>query len=94
MLSEKVKMYEMTRRCIKTHFTIKGPISRVSDQNGTSRLYIMLDIHHSGQEPLIYAVMCDVAVSTSAFLACHQCYCAGLSLAWGLNLWTLVCGIF
>ena len=25
-----------------------------------------------------------VTVSTSAFLACHQCYCAGLSLAWGL----------
>ena len=27
-----------------------------------------------------------VMVSTSAFLACHQCYCAGSSLAWGLNL--------
>ena len=27
-----------------------------------------------------------VTVSTSAFLACHQCYCAGSSLAWGLNL--------
>ena len=26
-----------------------------------------------------------VTVSTSAFLACHQCYCAGSSLAWGLN---------
>ena len=28
-------------------------ISRVSDQNGVSLLYIMLEIHHSGQEPLI-----------------------------------------
>ena len=28
-------------------------ISRVSDQNGTSRLYIMLEIHHSGREPPI-----------------------------------------
>ena len=25
-----------------------------------------------------------VTVSMSAFLACHQCYCAGSSLAWGL----------
>ena len=29
-------------------------ISRVSDQNGVSVLYIMLDIHHSGWEPWIY----------------------------------------
>ena len=29
-------------------------ISRVSDKNGVSLLYIMLEIHHSGQEPLIY----------------------------------------
>ena len=26
-----------------------------------------------------------VTVSMSAFLACHQCYCAGSSLAWGLS---------
>ena len=36
----------------------------------------------------------SVTVSMSAFLAYHQCYCAGLSLAWGLNLWVVVCGIF
>ena len=35
-----------------------------------------------------------VKVSVSAFLACHQCYCAGSSLAWGLNLRAVVCGIF
>ena len=35
-----------------------------------------------------------VTVSTSAFLACHQCCCAGSSFAWGLNLRALVCGIF
>ena len=35
-----------------------------------------------------------VTVSMSAFLACHQCYCAGSSLAWGLNLRAVVCGIF
>ena len=35
-----------------------------------------------------------VTVSTSAFLACHQCCCAGLCLAWGLSVQALVCGIF
>ena len=35
-----------------------------------------------------------VTVSTSAFLACHQCSCAGPSLTRGLNLRALVCGIF
>ena len=35
-----------------------------------------------------------VTVSMSAFLACHQCYCAGSSLVWGLNLRAIVCGIF
>ena len=35
-----------------------------------------------------------VMVGTCVFLACHQCYCAGLSLAWGLNLRALVFGIF
>ena len=34
-----------------------------------------------------------VTVSASAFLACHQCCFAGSSLAWGLNLRALVCGI-
>ena len=38
--------------------------------------------------------MRGVMVSMSAFLACHQCYCAGSSLAWGLNLRALVRGIF
>ena len=35
-----------------------------------------------------------VTVSMSAFLACHQCCCAGSSLVWGLNLRVVVCGIF
>ena len=35
-----------------------------------------------------------VTVSTSAFLACHQCYCTGSSLVWGLNLRAVVLGIF
>ena len=36
----------------------------------------------------------DVTVSMSAFRTSHQCYCAGSSLTWGLNLRALVCGIF
>ena len=35
-----------------------------------------------------------VTVSTSAFQAYHQCCCAGSSLAWGLYVRALVCGIF
>ena len=35
-----------------------------------------------------------VTVSMSVFLTCHQCYCAGSSLAWGFNLRAVVCGIF
>ena len=35
-----------------------------------------------------------VTVSMSAFLTCLQCYCVGLSLAWGLNLRAVVCGVF
>ena len=34
---------------------ISSMISRVSDQNGVSLLYIMLGIHHSGREPSIYS---------------------------------------
>ena len=37
---------------------IEATISRVSDQNGVSPLYIMLEIHHSGQEPSIYGASC------------------------------------
>ena len=40
--------------------------------------------------PTIKGWCVSVTVSTSAFLACHQCYSAGLSLAWGLNLRALV----
>ena len=43
---------------------------------------------------VIFGATRGVTVSMSAFLACHQCYCAGSSLAWGLNLRAVVCGIF
>ena len=35
-------------------------ILRVSDQNGVSPLYIMLEIHHSGREPLIYKAVSGI----------------------------------
>ena len=47
-----------------------------------------------GQPALLFGATRGVTVSTSAFLSCHQCYCAGSSLAWGSNLRALVCGIF
>ena len=34
------------------------PISRISNQNGVSLLYFMLQIHHSGREPSIWSVKC------------------------------------
>ena len=53
-----------------------------------------------GEHPLILLLLQSVGatyggmVNTSAFLAFHQCYCAGSSLTWGWNLQALVCGIF
>ena len=37
---------------------VSGKILRVSDQNGVSPLYIMLEIHRSGREPLIGMFSC------------------------------------
>ena len=48
----------------------------------------------TGEHDRLHRSMCGVTVSMSAFLACHQYYCAGSSLAWGLNLRAVVCGIF
>ena len=60
---------------------------------GTSEHYDFILVHAGSVLGHVGAIR-GVTVSTSAFLACHQCYCAGLSLAWGLNLRVLVCGIF
>ena len=51
------------------------------------------DISH-GFILYLFGATRGVTVSISALLACHQCYCAGSSLAWGLNLQAVVCGIF
>ena len=45
-------------------------------------------------ESLTHRATQGVTLSMSAVLACHQCYCTGLSLAWGLNLQAIVCVIF
>ena len=49
---------------------------------------------NEGSHNALCRVTHGVTVSMSAFLACHQCYCTGSSLAWALNLQVLVCGIF
>ena len=68
----------------------RGWLAEVIDRYGRACLF-------TGHSHTIYYTSyapCGVTVSTSAFLACHQCYCAGSSLAWDLNLRALVCGIF
>ena len=55
--------------------------------------------HRNGEEQAVcndrrHCATRGVKVSMSAFLACHQCYCADTSLAWGLNLRAVVSGIF
>ena len=50
--------------------------------------------HELSEPPGNSGFGCGVTVSASAFLACNQCYCSGSSLAWGLNLRAVVCGIF
>ena len=45
-------------------------MSRVSNQNGVSLLYIMLEIHHSGWEPsncVLYFCICTCSVQLSMF---------------------------
>ena len=43
-------------------------ISRVSDQNGVSLLYIMLEIHHSGREPSISRVPDQNGASQACYI--------------------------
>ena len=38
-------------------------ISRVHDQNGVSLIYIMLEIHHSGLECLIWSLLAVVIIT-------------------------------
>ena len=49
---------------------------------------------HGARSGFLSGATRGVTVSMSAFPACHQCYCTGSSLAWGLNLRAVVCGIF
>ena len=51
-------------------------ISRVSDQNGTSLLYIMLEIHYSGQEPSIWCkISYSAIISFSAIILMFWVLC-------------------
>ena len=52
-------------------------ISRESNQNGVSPLYIMLEIHHSGREPSIYmSVWLCVCVCACVCVCVCVCVCA------------------
>ena len=67
-----------------------GPLAHTGDQFGRESGHNT----HSRKSWIRHGATRGVMVSISAFLACHQCYCAGSSLAWGLNLRAVVCGIF
>ena len=67
------------------HFKLCGP-------QKTGYEFLLDEIRR--KKLVTYGATRGVTVSMSAFLTCHQCYCAGSSLAWGLNLRALVCGIF
>ena len=60
---------------------------RVSNQNGVSLLYIMLEIHHSGQEP--WSEVCDC---TKLSVTCQHCSCLHPVLHWfGMCYWIHLC---
>ena len=49
---ESVQAHSCVHMCVFVY------ISMVSDQNGISLLYIVLEMHHSGQEASIYMCVC------------------------------------
>ena len=54
----------------------EGCISRVADLNGVSPLYIMLEIHHSGQEPsILKACLVLEAITDVQFCSSSGCFC-------------------
>ena len=59
-----------------------------------SVLLLSWRFEHDWVGHVLFGATRGVTVSMSAFLACHQCYCAGSSLAYGFNLRAVVCGIF
>ena len=86
-----------THACTHTHTQVHtNTCTNMWTHTHRSSHIVYTDLHtyppnHLPQQTLATR---GVTVSMSAFLACHQCYCAGSSLAWGLNLQAVVCGIF
>ena len=88
--SAQLSMFNMEKRyrnkiiiIIKTHARLKQKASCLASFGSKQ------------QQPFLkLGATRGVSGSTSAFLACHQCCCGGSSLARGLNLRALVCGIF
>ena len=95
----------LSSECVKTKLC-KPRMSFTSHQHSSCGMMwyrtLRVKIHGSGLNPLACTTALSgtkgatrgVTVSMSAFLACHQCYCAGSSLTWGLNFQAVVCGIF
>ena len=71
----------------KTYLMVRC-ISRVSDQNGVSLLYIMLEIHHSGQEPWISEMTARKSCKCSKYGSFGQLFLLSLSCS---NYWVISC---
>ena len=56
-------------------------ISRVLDQNGVSLLYIVLEIHHSGQEPSITCLKYTILARNPRYVI-EDCYSVVLLVGW------------
>ena len=51
------------------YFGLPNSVTRISDQNGVSLLYIMLEMHHSGWEPSdLVAKFIETSTTKSVFL--------------------------
>ena len=65
-----------------TNVKKQGTVSRVSHQNGVSRLYIFVELYHSGRKPLVWstdlfpnlAIDCEVYVMIAPIKQQNQTY--------------------
>ena len=85
--------------CLKSLFltlslVIVPAAHRETSQFAGGQVFFQGFVHSQGSALRGQGATRGVMVSMSAFLACRQCCCAGSSLAWGLNLQAVVCGIF
>ena len=57
------------------HYLVTAGISKVSDQNGISRLYVIVEIHHSGRKSSIYMYSKMMNTTKDNCTCIHKKYC-------------------